>query len=46
MAAAAIFENRKITKKSRVCVCVCVCLPVRGRVPTLLHGPQCNLGEW
>ena len=19
---------------------------VRGRIPTLLHGPGCNLGEW
>ena len=28
-----------------VCVCVClsVCLSVRGRMPTLLHGPGCNL---
>jgi len=23
-----------------------VCLSVRGRMPTLLHGPGCNLGEW
>ena len=23
-----------------------VCLPVRGRTPTLLHGPGCNLGAW
>jgi len=22
------------------------CLSVRGRMPTLLHGPKCNLGEW
>jgi len=29
-----------------VCVCVCVCLSVRGRMPTLLHGPGCNLEEW
>ena len=27
-------------------VCVPVCLSVRGRMPTLLHGPGCNLGEW
>ena len=26
--------------------CLCVCLSVRGRMPTLLHGPGCNLGEW
>jgi len=22
---------------------LCVCLSVRGRMPTLLHGPGCNL---
>jgi len=26
-------------------VCVSVCLSVRGRMPTLLHGPGCNLGS-
>jgi len=26
--------------------CVCVCLSVCRRMPTLLHGPGCNLGEW
>jgi len=31
---------------ARLCVCVSVCLSVRGRMPTLLHGPGCNLGEW
>ena len=25
---------------------LCVCVSVRGRMPTLLHGPGCNLGEW
>jgi len=32
---------------ARLCVCVCVsvCLSVRGRTPTLLHGPGCN-GAW
>jgi len=25
-------------------VCVCVCLSVPRRIPTLLHGPGCNLG--
>jgi len=31
-----------------VCVSVClsVCLSVRGRMPTVLHGPGCNMGEW
>jgi len=24
---------------------LCVCLSVRGRVPTLLHGPSCNWGS-
>jgi len=23
-----------------------VCVSVRGRMPTLLHGPGCNLGDW
>jgi len=31
---------------ARLRVCVCVCLSVRGRMPTLLHGPKCNLREW
>jgi len=26
--------------------CVSVSVPVRGRMPTLLHGPGYNLGEW
>jgi len=25
---------------------LCVCLSLRGRMPTLLRGPGCNLGEW
>jgi len=25
---------------------LCVCLSVRGRMPKLLQGPGCNLGEW
>jgi len=29
----------------RLCVCVPVCLSVRGRTPTLLHAPGCNLGH-
>ena len=28
----------------RLCVGLCVCLS-RGRMPTLLHGPGCNLGS-
>ena len=31
---------------ARLCVCVSVCLSVPRRIPTLLHGPGCNLGEW
>ena len=27
-------------------ICVSVCVPVRGRMPTLLHGPGYNLGDW
>jgi len=27
-------------------VCVSVGLPVARRIPTLLHGPGCNLAEW
>jgi len=30
---------------SRASVCLCVCLSVRSRMPTLLHGPGCNLGS-
>jgi len=26
--------------------CTCVCLSVPRRIPTLLNGPGCNLGEW
>jgi len=29
-----------------VSVCLSVCVSVRGRTPTLLHGPGCNLGAW
>ena len=25
---------------------LCVCLSVPHRIPTLLHGPGCDLGEW
>jgi len=28
-----------------LCVCVSVYLSVHGRIPTLLHGPECNLGN-
>jgi len=29
-----------------LCVCLSVCLSVSGCMPTLLHGPRHNLGEW
>jgi len=29
---------------ARLCVCVCLSMSVRSRMPTLLHGPGCNLG--
>ena len=31
--------------RASVCACVSVCLSVRRHMPTLLHGPRCNLGE-
>jgi len=31
---------------ARLCVRVVVCVSVRGRTPTLLHGPGCNLAAW
>ena len=30
---------------ARLSECLCVCVSVRGRMPTLLHGPGCNLGS-
>ena len=30
---------------SRLCVSLSVCVSVRRRMPTLLHGPGCNVGE-
>ena len=44
-----VVDDAKRTVVTRVCVSVCVyvCVSVdRGRMPTLLHGPGCNLGEW
>ena len=34
------------TSHARLCVCMCVCVSDPRRIPTLLHGPGCNLGEW
>ena len=39
-----------VSRRQRKMYCgharLCVCLSVRGRTPTLLHGPGCNLGAW
>jgi len=41
-------RRKMLCGNARLCVCLCVCLSVcvsvRGRTPTLLHGPGCNLG--
>jgi len=40
----------RVNRRRREMYCgharLCVCLSVRGRMPTLLHGPGYNLGEW
>jgi len=42
-----VYNSRKMyCGHTRLCVCQSVCLSVRGRTPTLLHGPGCNLGAW
>ena len=44
------FVTFRVSRRRREMYCgharLCVCLSVRGRMPTLLHGPGCNLGEW
>jgi len=39
----------RVSRRRREMYCgharLCVCVPVRGRTPTLLHGPGCNLGS-
>jgi len=39
-------EDAKCIVVTRVCVSVCVFVSVRGRMPALLYGPGCNVGEW
>jgi len=39
-----VLDHEKCIVVTRVCVSVCP--SVRGRMPTLLHGPGCNLREW
>jgi len=40
----------RVSRRRREMYCgharLCVCVTVRGRTPTLLHGPGCNLVEW
>ena len=40
----------RVSRRRREMYCgharLCVCLSVRGRLPTLLHGPGRNLEEW
>ena len=31
---------------SHTSVCFSVCVSVAHHIPTLMHGPGCNLGEW
>jgi len=42
--------NFRVSRRRHEMYCgharLCVCLSIRGRMPTLLHGPGCNLGEW
>ena len=40
------YISRESYTTRNVCVSRCLCLSVRSRMPTLLHGPWCNLGEW
>jgi len=40
----------RVSRRRREMYCgharLCDCLSIRGRMPTLLHGPGCKLGEW
>ena len=40
----------RVSRRPREIYCghsrLCVCVSVRGRMPTLLHEPGCNFGEW
>jgi len=42
-----VVDDAKCIVVTSVCVfvCVSVCLSVRGCIPTLLHGPECNLED-
>jgi len=45
-----LIVTSRVSRRRRKMYCgharLCVCLFVRGRTPTLLHGPGCNLGSW
>ena len=41
-----IFCIRHSQVKCIVATSVCVCLSVSRCIPTLLHGPECNFGQW
>jgi len=44
------YATFRVSRRRREMYCgharLCVCLSNRGRMPTLLHGPGCNLEEW
>jgi len=44
------FITFRVSRRPREMYCgqsrAFVCLSVRSRMPTLLHGPGCNLAEW
>jgi len=45
-----VFITFRASRRRREMYCghprLCVCVSVGGHMPTLLHGPGCNLGEW
>ena len=42
-----VVDEAKCILVTRSCMCMCLCayLSVRYRMPTLLHGPRCNMGN-
>jgi len=45
-----VSRRRREMYSGHDCLCVyvyvCLCVSLPRRMPTLLHGPGCNLGEW
>jgi len=41
-----VLTRRREMYRGHTRLCVTVCVSVSGRMPTLLHGPGCNFGEW